>query len=185
MRLARSRQRPAFDDIVKRTFGLSARRHQHEIMHRPMYRLIRRYLATSRVTQQRDMRHMRASVEGDAGLLNCGSQRIDQFAELRRRLTWPHPADPVVAPVAELVQRQFECVGLDGIHTGKQSIELRDRGTPEKGQGEMQGVGAHAAAVPVFMQPFAGTVERLTGDVIRPQGEKQAQRIWLGRGGVG
>ena len=127
------------------------------------------------------MRHVRARIDGKTGRLQGGIQRADQFDVLRRRLARAQPADAVVPPVAGLIEHQFERIGLDCVGAGDQGIQLLDRRAAEKGQGDVQRVGAHAATAPVLVQPLAGAVERVAGGVVRPQGKEQPQRVGLGR----
>lgn len=126
------------------------------------------------------MWNMWAHVDRESRCPQGAIQRLDQFEVLLRHPARAPPANSVVPPIVRPVEDQVERLAPYGVCAGKQGIQLLGRRAAEKGQRDMQGVGMRAATAPVPVQFLTGTVERFTRGVVRPQGKKKPERLWLG-----
>src|SRR6266852_1196534 len=165
---------PGFQDFVAAASRQRHGLHQREAVQPPFDRLQRRHhRRLARLAQERHVRRERLRVEVDARIRERGAQFTDERFEFRRRRRSPGPGNPVMLPVARLVENQRAASRSHRLGRMLDFFDTRVLDIAEKGEREVQIFCAHRTPAAHRVELARPMRELRAHRLVRPQREEQ------------
>lgn len=171
------------EHAIVRSARRSHRMHEHVAVAMPEQRpRIGIGRCATRMTQQRDVRTERLRRDPGAGGAPLREQRVAGGNETLRHARRACPDNLAIRPIAEMIERERERCERRALHEPEQHLQTGGIDFVEKGERQVQGLGAQHTAAAFRMGRYGPFVKLRTHALPGPQGKEESHENTRGWG---